>query len=215
MIQYDAKIQHMYETVLNYVSGWNFAKRTILICKINLDIHPVLKESTPNRHAEQLLLTDLEQRTDLKTVTIYMSNSPCSNFKNNCASEMIRFLNSHVHVYMDVYITHLFNLRIMSCFEDHINYPYPYYQRHTSGLRNLMLHDRCRVLAYNKDAWIDLLHFVKASANLDEYCIEGYRTQGDNHDRSRENEDDRIREELLYIRSQQFVLQQPLNVLNN
>lgn len=206
----------MYKTVLNHVSGWGFARRTILICRINSDIHPILKESIPNRHAEQLLLTDLEQRTDLKTVTIYMSNSPCSNPQNNCSLEMISFLNSHDDVYMDVYITNLYNIRRMSCIgEIHNNNAYPDEHGYASGLRNLMLHDRCRVLAYNEEAWIDLLNFVNASHNLRSYCIGGYRTQGANHDRSRENEDDRIRQDLLYIRAPAFVLQQPLNVLNN
>lgn len=214
--QYDAMIRHMYETVLNHVEGWELTKKTFLICRINSDLTPVVKEHTQNHHAEQLLLMDLEQRTDLRTVTIYMNNSPCSSPQQNCSLELISFLNRHVNVYIDVYVTNLYRVRRVSCVgERHNNYSYSDESRYAIGLRNLMLHNRCRILAYNEEAWIDLLNFANASGGLRSDLLERYETQRDNHDRSRKEEDDRIRTDFLYIRSPAYVLQQPLNVQNN
>lgn len=209
-------IRHMYETVLHHAYGWAHAKRTYLICRINSDLTPVVKQTSPNHHAEQLLLMDLEQRTDLRTVTIFMSNSPCSNPQKNCSLELITFLNRHVNVYIDVYVTNLYNVRRVSCVgELHNNYPYPDEYGYAIGLRNLMLHDRCRILAYNEDAWVDLLNFANASVSLRSDLLGRYDTQRNNHDRSRKVEDDRIRSDLRYIRSPAYVLFQPLNVQNN
>lgn len=209
-------IRHMYETVLDHAYGWGHAKRTLIICRVNSDLTPVVKQTSPNHHAEQLLLMDLEQRTDLRTVTIYMNNSPCSNPQQNCSLTLISFLNRHDNVYIDMYVTNLYHVRRVSCVgERHNNYSYPNESSYAIGLRNLMLHDRCRILAYNEEAWIDLLNFANASGGLRSDLLGRYETQRDNHDRSRKEEDDRIRTDFLYIRSPAYVLQQPLNVHNN
>lgn len=61
----DQKINRMYETVLDHVGGWGYAKQTHLVCKIEGDDVPIVKTNDPlragNVHAEKLLIIDLER----------------------------------------------------------------------------------------------------------------------------------------------------------
>lgn len=61
---HDQKIEHMFETVLNHKGDWDKAKKTHLVCKIEGDGVPIVKTNLPmsngNKHAEELLIDDLE-----------------------------------------------------------------------------------------------------------------------------------------------------------
>lgn len=178
--------------------------------------YPCSKGTHAKPPCRAITFNDMEQRTDLRTVTIYMNNSPCSNPQQNCSLELISFLNRHYNVYIDVYVTNLYHVRRVSCVgELNNNYILPDEYGYAIGLRNLMLHNRCRILAYNEEAWIDLLNFANALGSLRSDLLGRYETQRDYHDRSRKVEDDRIRPDLLYIRSPVYVLLQPLDVQNN
>lgn len=93
----------MYETVLDHRHGWKKAMTTYLICRINSEDTPLIIQNTHgNKHAEELLLDELNQRDKslLTTITIYTNNSPCSNKGHDCARQLIKFLNENTHVIM-------------------------------------------------------------------------------------------------------------------
>lgn len=59
----DQEIEHMYKTVLDHEGGWDKAKTTHLVCKIEGDDVPIVKTNRSRKngdvHAEKLLIDDL------------------------------------------------------------------------------------------------------------------------------------------------------------
>lgn len=207
----DSTIQHMYDTVLNHKTGFNVAKRTHLICRINwmnaIPTH-LTKTSIPDgqgiKHAEKKLIEDLNKpnRSQMTTITIYMNNSPCSSKDHTCAMELIKFLNENVHIVLILYVTNLYNIRRASCMkESHYTYvSETNHEANFTGLKDLMNHDRCVVSAFSYAVWSELLHSVPVSMDFRRDILKDYSIEFVKNDRSRKDEDNRIRSDLLYIR---------------
>lgn len=100
----DQKIKQMYETVLDHVGGWDKAKQTHLVCKIEGDDVPIIKTNDPksagNVHAEKLLIADLQKNDrvnetngssgadpdlseDLKNMSLDESKKKCNDKETN------------------------------------------------------------------------------------------------------------------------------------
>lgn len=201
----------MYATVLNHGEGWTMAKTTHLICRINwINSKPtyIIQEnvtsSQGNTHAEKKLIEDLNENDPLlmTTITIYMNNSPCSSKDHNCAMELIKFLNENVHIVLILYVTNLYNIRRTSCMkEDHYTrVSETDHKDNFTGLKDLRNHDHCVVSAFSKAVWSELVHSVPVSMDFGLGILNYYSFQFKQNDRSRQDEDNRIRSDLLYIR---------------
>lgn len=195
----------MYKTVLDHIHGWSKAMTTYLICRINSEATPLILQNTHgNRHAEELLIEKLNQRDKslLTTITIYTNNSPCSKKGHDCARELIKFLNENTNVITIFYVTNLYNIRRVSC-KNELHYPLvsqTEFKANFTGLKELMKHDRCVVNAFSYAAWSELLNIVPVSEVFKSQLLAGYKTKLDTNDRSREDEDNRIRSDLACIR---------------
>lgn len=195
----------MYETVLDHRHGWNKAMTTYLICRINSEDTPlIIQNAHGNKHAEELLLDELNQRDKslLTTITIYTNNSPCSNKGHDCARQLIKFLNENTHVIMVFYVTNLYKIRRVSCkSEEHYSLvSQADFKANNTGLKDMMKHGRCVVSAFSYAVWVELLNIAPVSEVFKSQLLARYRTILDTNDRSREEEDNRIRSDLAYIR---------------
>lgn len=177
---------------------------TYLICRINSKATPLILQNTHgNKHAEELLIDELNQRDKslLTTITIYTNNSPCSKNGHDCARELIKILNENTHVIMIFYVTNLYNIRRVSCKgEEH--YPLVSQADHKAnftGLKDLMKHNRCVVSAFSYAVWSELLNIAPVSEVFQSQLLARYKTKLDNNDRSREEEDNRIRLDLMCV----------------
>lgn len=89
----DQKIKRMYGTVLDHVGGWDYAKQTHLVCKIEGDDVPIVKTNDPkgagNVHAEELLIDDLERNNTLNETNGSSGADPdlSEDFKNMSLNE--------------------------------------------------------------------------------------------------------------------------------
>lgn len=142
------------------------------------------------------------EETKPLAITIYINNSPCSQLPHNCTGELIKMLDNNVQASLMLYVANLYNIRRESCkneyHNDRINS-----KSHTdnyTGLRNLMLHKRCTIKAFNKEVWKELL---KMTTKLDE-PLDDYAKINEGDERSRENEDKRIQTDLDHIRNNQL-----------
>lgn len=210
--QQEKTVQHMYKTVLDNTNGWTYATTTLLICKINSVADPIIFDFNCFKHAEELLIDKLnliEDKSSITTITIYIINSPC----HNCASKLIRFLNGNPKIIFIMYVTNLYNIRRVSCICE------PHYARvneadhkaNVTGLKNLMEHNRCVVSAFSFAVWSELLNIVSKSYEWKFQLLKDYSTKLNGNDRSREDEDNRIRSDLVCIRYIPYVFQQPVN----
>lgn len=140
---------------------------------------------------------------ELLEITIYINNSPCSDSDHNCTGKLITFLENNVRVRMILYITNLYNIRRKSCKEE----PHYYSVKegvHTAnynGLKNLMQHDRCEIKAFTADDWEDLFKTVHVSEEVRGQLLDEYDNIMNDNDRSREDEDKRIMNDLEYIQN--------------
>lgn len=153
-------------------------------------------------------------KTEVLKITIYIYNSPCSKSEakkprennHDCSQNLITFLNDHLRVCMRLYVTNLYNIRRESCKsewhyagvspEDH--------EANYRGLRKLMRHDRCEIKEFSKDVWNELLNFVTVSDKCKKKLLREYGNKIDRNDRSREDEDRRIQEDLDHIRNNEL-----------
>lgn len=213
------KMQDIHDTVLNHENGWNQAKTTLLICKINSEASPVIIENIPysegNKHAEDLLIDALNKKdiSSMTTITIYINNSPCSKMPYKCAGKLIKFLNENPKIILIMYVTSLYNIRRVSCIgENHYAWVNEAdHEANFTGLKNLMEHNRCVVSAFSKAVWSELLNIVPVSEVFKSRLLHDYSTKLNGNDRSREDEDNRIRSDLVCIRFIPCVFQQPVN----
>lgn len=191
---------------------------TYLICRINSEDTPLIIKNSPfreeNKHAEKILIDTLnaKNKSVMTTIAIYINNSPCSHSYHDCSRKLIRFLNENPHIRLFIYVTNLYNIRRVSCIGE-FHYPLFYrkdYEDNFIGLKNLMEHDRCEVMAFNDRIWSEMLNIVSVSSNCKDQILSEYRTQWNTQDRSREEEDTRIASDLMYIRYPPYVHQPPI-----
>lgn len=211
----------MFETILDHRYGWNKAKTTYLICKISSEANPLILQNSPlsqeNKHAEKILIDILNKKDKsvITTITIYINNSPCSSWDHNCAGELIKFLNENPHIKLLLYVTNLYKIRRVSCIGESHN-PLDFrndYNANFIGLKKLMQHGRCEVMAFNYFIWSELLNIVDVSSYCKTQILSSYRTIWNTNDRSRYEDDTRIASDLLYIRHPQFVHHPPIYFL--
>lgn len=201
----------MYYTVLNHERGWNYAKQTYLICRTNTKNYPLVLENMPGIHAEMELMNRLHRmdKSVMTTITIYISNSPCSSEEHNCARRLFMFLNENPNVILILYVTNLYNIRRLSCmFESHYRWvSADNHNAYATGLKNLMEHSRCVVSAFSQAVWSELFDSVRMSEELKSKLLGRYKDKLDKNDRSREEEDNCIRSDLVCIRCNPPALQ--------
>lgn len=208
-------MQLIYDTVLDHEHGWKRGMKTPLIYKINSEDSPVILENISFWHAEELLIVELNRKdkSSMTTITIYINNSPCSKMPHNCAGKLIKFLNENPKIILIMYVTNLYNIRRVSCIgENHYaRVNEANHEANFTGLKNLMEHNRCVVSAFSKAVWSELLNIVPVSKVFKSRLLHDYSTKLNGNDRSREDEDNRIRSDLVCIRYIPYVFQQPVN----
>lgn len=166
--------------------------------------------SQGNKHAEKLMIEDLihkNSQMDIffspQRITVYLNNSPCSSITHNCTNNLRNFLKDYEDVKLKIYVTSLYNIRRKSCDKDnnkhnHIIKDEDHFANST-GLWNLMQHERCEVKAYSKKVWVKLLKELKISNSDEHDLLKTYTDIRNGNDRSREEEDKRIRKDLRSI----------------
>lgn len=210
----EEEIIKMYQTVLHHITGWTCAKTTYLFYKIHGKKTLVKKTNIPmsqgNKHAEKLMIDDLihkNSQMDIfcspQRITVYLNNSPCSSITHNCTKNLRNFLKDYEDVKLKIYVTSLYNIRRKSCDKDnnkhnHIIKDEDHFANST-GLWNLMQHERCEVKAYSKKVWEKLLKELKLSNSDEHDLLKTYTDIRNGNDRSREEEDKRIRKDLRSI----------------
>lgn len=175
-----------------------------------------VKEIKKSFSYEEELLTDqfiglsIEGNSALKTdgpellkIEVYINNSPCSASGYDCTEKLVSFLEKNIRVRMRLYVTNLYNIRRESCKEEgHYNYvPDSVHIPNYDGLRNLMQHARCEVKAFTEYDWKNLFNIVDVSKKVKDYLLDNYGTIMVNNDRSREDEDKWIMDDLEYIQN--------------
>lgn len=193
----------MYDTVLDHNHGWGKATITHLICRINSEADTIILKNEM-KHAEELLIFNLNDKNKSlwTTITIYLSNFPCSSKKHDCSGELIKFLNKNTQVILILYVANLYNIRRMSC-KGERHYAWVTADDHkanSTGLKDLMEHSRCVVSAFSFAVWSELLSIVPVSDEFKSQLLNEYKSIKCGNDRSRETEDDRIRSDLMCIR---------------
>lgn len=135
-------------------------------------------------------------------ITTYMNNSPCSQSRHKCTGELIDMLNNNVNVHLRLYVASLYNICRESCKHEHHNgcIKDENHRANYKGLRNLIRHKRCKIEAFNKGVWIKLFKSTTGSKKLPGQ----YNKITDGNERSREDEDKRIRKDLKHIRDNEL-----------
>lgn len=210
----EEEIIQMYQTVLHHITGWTCAKTTYLFYKIHGENTLVKKTNIPkslgNKHAEKLMIEDFMQKICKKEIfflplhiTVYLNNSPCSSITHNCTNNLRNFLKLYEDVKLKIYVTSLYNIRRKSCDkEKHKHNLFIKDEDHfanSTGLWNLMQHESCKVKAYSKEVWKELLEELKVSNSDEHELLKSYTDKRNGNDRSREEEDKLIQEDLRSI----------------
>lgn len=210
----------MYETVLNhkYRDGkWKNAMTTYLVWNIDgYKDYKIIKNNgkgARNKHAEMCFIDEISEvvrKTSMSKsnkckgtggpkllcIMIYINNSPCS----DCTKKLITFLEENKQVSLRFYVTNLYNIRRKSCKssnEDHINkVKESDHKANSKGLKNLMQHKRCKIMAFTKDVWKKLLHIVAVSKRCKKQLLNDYDKKTKGNDRSRKDEDEYIKDDL-------------------
>lgn len=137
-----------------------------------------------------------------KIITKYINNSLRSQSRHNCTGEPIDMLNNNVNVHLRLYVANLYKIRRESCKEEYHNERIGI-EKHTAnyrGLRNLMHHDCCKIMAFTEDIWEELFKMTTGSDQLPD----DYGKIEDGNDRSRGIEDILIQTDLDHIRDNPF-----------
>lgn len=199
----------MWDTVLDHIHGYKkmLASTTYLVYKIEGIHKPVIIESNA-KHAEEQLLFKLKgiSKVPLKII-IYINNSPCA----KCANLLKQFLLDNQHIKMVLYIAHLYNIQRRSCksrkaakkIEEHVNkISSEDHENNYYGLRDLMSLEgyKCTIEAFTKKVWKDLLDVTGISRQM----MNNYNRRKTGYDRSRQNEDKRIKKDLNKIKRSPF-----------
>lgn len=74
------------------------------------------------------------------------------------------------------------------------------YEDNFIGLKNLMEYGCCEVMVFNYDIWFELLNIVFVLSYCKDKILFGYNIKWNIYDRSREEEDNCIVLDLMYIR---------------
>lgn len=198
-------IHKMWDTVLDHNNGYQqkLASSTYLVYKIEGMHKPgILKNDTT--HAEKQLISIIQGNcTAPLNIYIYINNSPCA----ECATSLKKFMVDNQNIKMVLYIAHLYNIKRRSCAlreilkkeSPHIHrIPKAIHEDTYLGLRNLMSigGHRCRIEAFNKKVWEDLLALTGISTQM----MDNYNRRKKGYDRSRQNEDKRIKKDLNGIK---------------
>lgn len=202
----DNIIRTMWDTVLDHINGYlpniGLSSITYLVFVIEGINKPgILKNG--NYHAEAGLENILQSYRGPLKITIYINNSPCA----DCAKTLKKILEKNENIQMVLYITHLYNIKRRSCILREKNGKH---EKHTEwvsdevhdenykGLRNLIMlrGNRCRIEAFTKKVWEDLLNVTGLSTQM----MNNYNRRKKGYDRSRQNEDRRIKKDLNGIK---------------
>lgn len=196
----------MWDTVLDHIHGYKkkLASTTYLVCKIEGIHKPVNIIESNAKHAEEQLIDMIQgiSKVPLKII-IYINNSPCA----KCANLLKQFLLDNQHIQMVLYIAHLYNIQRRSCksrkaakkIEEHVSkISMDDHFKNYEGLRDLMSLRgyRCRIEAFTKKVWEDLLVLTGISTQM----MDNYDRRKKGYDRSRQNEDKRIKKDLNEIK---------------
>lgn len=207
----------MWNTVLNHRYGYSdlggkLARDTYLVCKIDTVPKPIIIENDKGgKHAEQILIDYLKNKTPTKKVTVYINNSPCA----ACADILKTYLEKNKGIHLTLYVTHLYNIKRKSCQDsaDKKNEGHmkcignKEHEDNYQGLRDLMnLGDnRCKIEAFTEDVWREL-HEVMGLTKDCKQRMKKYDTKITDpknkiksHDRSRKSEDSNIKRDLEHI----------------
>lgn len=200
----------MWDTVLDHIEGYKqgLASTTYLVYMIEGMHKPGILKNEPS-HAEEKFINLLwkNHKGPLK-ITIYINNSPCA----ECAKLLKEFVENNQNIQMVFYITHLYNIKRSSCIlrkktgkdERHIKYiRKANHEDNYRGLRNLMSlgGNRCRFEAFTEKVWKDLLVLSGISKELAKLQMGNYNRRKKGYDRSRQNEDRRIKKDLNWIKT--------------
>lgn len=207
----DTIIRRMWDTVLDHIYGYqsNIGLRIIPLSSITYLVFVIEGINKPgilkngNYHAEAELEYILQSYRGPLKITIYINNSPCA----DCAKSLKKFLEKNENIQMVLYITHLYNIKRRSCILREKNGKH---EKHTEwvsdevhdenyeGLRNLIMlrGNRCRIEAFTKKVWEDLLNVTGLSTQM----MNNYNRRKKGYDRSRQNEDRRIKKDLNGIK---------------
>lgn len=198
-------IHKMWDTVLDHNNGYQqkLASSTYLVYKIEGMHKPgILKNDTA--HAEKQLISIIQGNfTAPLKIIIYINNSPCA----ECATSLKQFMVDNQNIKMVLYIAHLYNIKRSSCVlraalkkeSRHVDcIPKAFHEKNYLGLRNLMSigGHRCRIEAFKKKVWEDLLALTGISTQM----MDNYNRRKKGYDRSRQNEDKRIKKDLNEIK---------------
>lgn len=149
-------------------------------------------------------VTELFTKMSIKpmSITIYINNSPCSQSPHECTSKLIEYLDSNVNVHLRLYVASLYNICRESCKEEYHNEHITptKHEANYRGLRNLMQHGRCEIMAFTEDIWKQLFEMTTGSDQLPD----DYDNMKDGNDRSRKDEDERIQTDLNHIRNNEL-----------
>lgn len=192
----DNIIRDMYSTLLNHEHECEMERN--VICRINSKVPPLILKNFQSSDAEKLMVNLDLVKSNLTTITIYINDSP----RHTIVPLLIKFLNENPNIISILYVTNLNKIRRMSCiFEPHYRrVSSDTHEANVTGLQNLMAHSRCVVSAFSHAVWSELLSIVRVSKELKSELLDGYNTKFDKNDRSREEEDNRIRSDLVCIR---------------
>lgn len=222
---YQGKLEEESEANDPYDYGkWGRAKTTHLVYTI-VDDDPIIitNISGDNRgnHAEEQLIKELIKQGNVKEpdvtnmlkemslheksklkLIIHINNSPCSQSLHECTGELIKMLDNNVNVHLKLYVASLYNIRRESCKDEHHNgcIKEENHRANYKGLRNLMRHKRCKIKAFNKGVWIKLFKRTTGSKKLPGK----YDKITAGNERSRKDEDKRIRKDLKHIRDNEL-----------
>lgn len=230
---YETVLNHTYKGKLegkseandsNDYGKWGRARTTHLVYTID-DDDPIIitnvSGDNKGNHAEEQLIEELikqgkvkepdvvdmlkemslQEKSKLKLI-IHINNSPCSQSLHECTGELINMLDNNVNVHLRLYVASLYNIRRESCKHEYHNRCIndEKHKANYKGLRKLMRHKRCKIKAFNKGVWKNLFKRTTGSKKLPGKYNE--ITAG--NERSREDEDKRIRKDLKHIRDNEL-----------
>lgn len=199
-------VKRMYLTNLDheYLNSWSIAKKTCLFWMTS-NTKPVGIFNMPGIHAEEILIESLKQNEIIQKtndnngtrvpITVFINNSPC----HRCAEKLFEFLDEY-NVSLKLYVTSLYNIRRDSCIahkEKHVYFiKESEHKENVLKLQKLMHHEHCQINAFCREIWEQLLDAVKAPPKL----LNSYSNTCTTHDRSRKEEDKRIKNDLTCIK---------------
>lgn len=188
----------MYETVLDH-KDWSNARTTYLIGKIKVKDKMIIVKLTNvnNMHTEIILKKKLEKLEEtVEKITLYSNNSPCF----DCANELIEYLDKNKNVHLTLFVTNLYMVKRRSCVEHHSDLTCVKYETsYNKNLRKLKSHVQCSIDGFRMENWAELLDIMEISPECKEQISEKYNKAQPDPARSRAEEDEYIRSDLMDI----------------